>query len=239
GQMVQNMGATVTGIGSNTLTIVGNTNLQGTDFSLYPDHIDIIGYIVATAITKGNIKILGANNYEIMGGIIDLFRKFNLSITEDGNNIIVDGSQELKIDTHKGDFPLAGTNLPKLVARPWPGFPVDGLPPMITLACKLQGKLLVQNWMYETGLDVINELNNMGANIFMADPQKAIVFGPINFTGGQITPPAIIQSAMAVFLASLADEVETTISGVDILKRRYPDIFEVYKNLGAHIEVLS
>ena len=93
--------------------------------------------------------------------------------------------------------------------------------------------------MYESGLDFVRELNALGADIFMIDPQRVIINGPIKFTGGEIVPPSVIQAVKAIFLAALADPVVTVIHGTDILKRRYPNIIEVYKKLGAKIEVVD
>lgn len=93
--------------------------------------------------------------------------------------------------------------------------------------------------MYESGLDFVRELNQMGADIMMMDPEKIIINGPVKFKGGTVTTPSVIQACKAIFLAALADDVTTTIYGVDILRRRYPNIFEVYTKLGAKIEIMS
>ena len=93
--------------------------------------------------------------------------------------------------------------------------------------------------MYESGLDFVRELNALGADIFMIDTQRIIINGPVTFRGGEVTPPSVIQSVKAVFLAALADPAVTIIHGTEILKRRYPNIIEVYKKLGAKIEVVS
>lgn len=152
---------------------------------------------------------------------------------------MLDGSGELMIDLKDSGFPLAGDDLPKFVPKPWPGFPIDALPAIVVLACKARGRLLIQNWMYETGLDYVRELSALGANIFMTDPQRIIVSGPTKFKGGKITVPGIIEGAKAVFLASLCDEVTTTVEGVGILQRRYTDIFDIYRQLGVSIEIVN
>ncbi len=236
--MLVRMGANIDGIGSNKLTISGSEALSETDLTPSPDFVDIAGYIVASAITKGKIRIKESNYPNIVGGLIEWFRMFNIKIEEDDKDLIVFVDGDLSIASSLQSFPMAGFGLPKLAPRPWPGFPVDVLPIMVTLASKTHGKLLIQNWMYESGLDFAREMNQIGANIFMADPQRIIVAGPVNFTGGDVFPPNIIQAYKALFLASLTDDVETTIHGVDILKRRYPDIFDVYKSIGANIEIL-
>lgn len=233
------MGAKIEGISSNKLAIKGSKNLKGAEFEPWPDQIDIAGEIVAAAVTGGKLKILNANVAEISGGIIQSLEKFGIKIEKVGKDLLVDGSGEIKIDPKNSGFPMAGNNLPKFLPRPWPGFPVDALPPVVTLACKNQGDLMVQNWMYESGLDFIRELNNMGANILICDPQRVVVSGPVKFSGGVVTPPGVIQAHFAILLAALADPVETTISGVEVLSRRYPDLLETYNKLGAKIEVIG
>jgi len=233
--LLASMGAKVEGVGSNRVIIAGSKKLKGAEFTPGPDFVDIAGLCVSAAVTKGNIRILGANIKRISGGIVDTLTKFGVGITEDGQDLVVDGSGELAIDLKDSGFPLAGDDLPKFVPKPWPGFPIDALPAVVVLACKTKGRLLIQNWMYETGLDYIRELSALGANIFMSDPQRIIVSGPTNFRGGKITVPGIIEGAKAVFLASLCDNVTTTVEGVEILKRRYTNIFDLYRGLGADI----
>lgn len=234
--LLQKMGADINGKGSNRLEVNGSDKLHGAEYTPGPDPIDIGGLIVAAAVTKGKLTLKGGNVREISGGMVEWFKKFNIDITESGADLIVNGDCDLYIDANKTGFPLAGEGLPKFVPRPWPGFPIDSLPAVVTLACKTQGRLLIQNWMYESGLDFVRELNAMGASIFMADPQRIIVSGPVKFKGGNLTSPGVIQACKALFLASLADDVTTTLTGVEILKRRYPNVYETYRALGANIE---
>jgi UDP-N-acetylglucosamine 1-carboxyvinyltransferase len=236
--LLQEFGAEISGFQSNKIHLAGREQLGGGSFSPDPDHIDIAGLIVAAAVTRGQINIRNANIHRVVGGLVQFFTKFNIDIHGEEDDLIVDGSRDLEIDCVDSGFPLASDDLPKVSPRPWPGFPVDALPGVVTLACKTRGKTLIQNWMYETGLDFIRELNVLGANIFMADPQRVIVNGPASFTGGRVLAPSIIQATKALFLAGLADPVETVIEGWDILKRRYPNILAVYRKLGAHIQEL-
>lgn len=236
--LLQEFGAEISGFESNKIHIRGHRKLKGGAFSPDPDHIDIAGLIVAAAVTQGQITIKDANIYRVAGGLLQFFTKFNIGIQGIDNDLRVDGAHDLEIDCIDSGFPLASEDLPKVSPRPWPGFPVDALAGVVTLACKTKGKTLIQNWMYETGLDFIRELNVLGANIFMADPQRVIVNGPVAFTGGRVMAPSVIQATKALFLAGLADPVDTTIEGWDILKRRYPDILNVYRSLGAQIEEL-
>ncbi len=236
---LQSIGSSISGVGSNKLQIQGKENLGGGTFNARPDPIDIVGYIVAAAVTDGEITIKNSADIEVVGGIVQWFRKFNISIEINESDLVVKRNGELKIDSERSGFPLAADDLPKFYPRPWPGFPVDALPPVVTLALKTRGKLLINNWMYENGLDFVRELNYLGAKIFISNPQSIIVQGPINFKSGEVQTPDVIQACKAVFLASLCDPVEITLNGVDVLSRRYPDVFTVYRKLGANIENLD
>jgi len=231
------MGAKIEGIGTNHLHIKGTATLSPTTFSPSPDFVDISGFIAAAAVTRGVLTIRESNIPLIMDGLLKWFRLFGVKISKDGKNLIADGTGSLEINTK--EFPLAGADLPKFAVRPWPGFPVDVLPVMVTLATKSKGRILFQNWMYESGFDFIRELTYMGAEIYMSDPQRIIVMdAPVTYKGGTVGSPGIIQGTKAIFLAALADDCETVLHGINILKRRYPEIAETYGRLGARIEEL-
>ena len=232
------MGARIGGIGSNRLEIGGVKSFTRAEFVPGPDFVDIAGYMVAAGVTDVEIRIKGANIPDVIDGIVNWMEMFNLEIRREGKDLIVKRGKGGLMISETG-FPMAAPNLPKFVPRPWPGFPIDSLPPMATLASKSRGRLLLQNWMYESGLDFVRELNFLGADIQMLDPQKIIVNGPVTFKGGEVTPPSVIQAAKAIFLAALADPAVTVIHGTDILRRRYPNIIEVYRKLGAKIEVVG
>ena len=236
--LLSEMGAVVAGKGSNRLKIRGVSSFKPAVFVPSPDFVDIAGYTVGAAITDGGIVIKGANLPEIIGGMRNYFEMFGVSVLQQGSDLVVRRGGELVVDVDKSGFPLAAPDLPKLNPGPWPGFPVDVLPVMLTLALASRGRILMHNWMYEAGFAFVRELNDLGANIFELDPQRVIVTGPVKLTGGEVVSPAIIQGCKAIFLASLMSPVETIIHGVDILQRRYPDIFSTYKKLGADIETI-
>ncbi|KKU07580.1 MAG: UDP-N-acetylglucosamine 1-carboxyvinyltransferase [Candidatus Collierbacteria bacterium GW2011_GWC2_45_40] len=235
-RMLQTMGAEVGGIGSNKVTIHGNKELKGATYEPGPDFVDVAGLMVAAAVTDGRIRIKNANVPEVVNGMINWFELFNVKIERDGTDLVVSRNGELVIDTVNSGVPLAAPGLPKLYPRPWPGFPVDAIPVMAVLASKTKGRLLLKNWMYESGLEFVRELNAMGADIFVSDPERVIVTGPVKFKGGVIVSPSVIQACKAIFIAALCDPVVTEIHGVDILRRRYPNVFETYTRLGAIIE---
>ncbi len=238
-ETLEKMGIKIEGKGSNKVTIKGLNfvKINGATVTVQPDFIDIAGTIVAAAVTRGKVRIRDAYVPQVSEGIIQTIKKFSVPIQIEGRDIIVDATNaKLSIKKHINKFPLAGKNLPKLNAQPWPGFPVDALPMMVTLACKTEGEILIQNWMYETGLNFANILNKLGASIFISDPQRILVKGPVNFNGGRVTSPGIIQATFALFLAGLSGTGTTIIEGSEVLKRRYPNIIEVYKKLGADLK---
>jgi len=235
-RMLESMGAEIGGIGSNKVTIKGKKKLKGAVYEPGPDFVDIAGLIVAAAVTDGKIRISGANVPEIVNGMINWFELFNIKIERKGRDLIVSRNGELVIDTVNSGVPLAAPGLPKFYPRPWPGFPVDAIPVIAVLASKTKGRLLLKNWMYESGFDFVRELNAMGADIFVSDPERIIITGPVKFKGGVIVSPSVIQACKAIFIAALCDPVVTEIHGVDILRRRYPNVFETYTGLGAAIE---
>ena len=197
--------------------------------------MDLAGSVVATAVTGGRLTILGGNVPTLVNGMANWFRAFGIELEHAGDDLLVAAPERLQV--HAEFLPQAGRDLPKLAVRPWPGFPVDVLPVMVTLACKSHGAIQFQNWMYESGFDYVRELKYLGAEILTLDPQRVMVREPaITFGGGEIAAPYIIQGTKAIFLAALADEAETVIHGVDLLRRRYPAIFETYSALGARIE---
>lgn len=234
-KLLTDMGAKIDGVDSNKVSIKGTKSCKSAVYEPTPDPIDIAGFIVAAAITDGEITIEGGNYPKIVDGLISYLSPFNISIKKKGKDLIVKRSGELFIDPIKSGFPIAGDNLPKFNPGPWPNFPVDALPVAVTLATKTKGRLFMQNWMYESGFNFVSVLNELGANIFISDPQRIIVEGPCTYSGGEVTSPRVIQACKAIFLASLADKVKTTIHGVDVLYRRYPDIINVYRSLGADI----
>jgi len=239
--LLKDMGGDIEGVGSNRLIISGNGGLlSGASFFARPDHVDIAGYIVATAITDGKITLKGANIPEMVDTMLQWFELFGIKIQRKEKDLIISRKNgDLRLNGNSGIFPMAAPNLPKIAPRPWPGFPADVIPVMATIACKTRGRLLLQNWMYEDALQFVRELNTMGADIFISSPQRIIINGPIDFKGGDVTPPRVIQAMKAVFLAALADKAVTTIHGVEILKRRYPNILEVYQSLGADIQIVK
>jgi UDP-N-acetylglucosamine 1-carboxyvinyltransferase len=224
------LGAKISGIGTNRLTIDGVESLSGGQWTIIPDHIDIGGWIVAAAVTGGELLIKNAIPHH-MTQVLNYFEKLNLKVEIRGEDIFVPAKQNLICNPNiRGD-------IDRIFDQPWPGFPVDLIPQALVLATKAKGSAIISSRMYETQLFFIEELQRMKATIIMADPHRVIVMGPAHYKGNTISAPNILQSTHALLLASLSAEGKTTLLNADMLFRRYPGILETLQGLGADVSI--
>jgi UDP-N-acetylglucosamine 1-carboxyvinyltransferase len=223
------LGANIKGIGTNRLTINGVNQLSGGEWTIIPDHIDIGGLIVAAAITGGEITIKNAVTNH-MTQILNYFAKINVKTEVRDHDIFVPGKQRLACKPNiKGD-------MDKIMDQPWPGYPVDLIPQAVVLAAKASGSIRVLGVMYETQLLFVKELLKMNGKLVLADSHQVITQGPSDFTGITLESPDILQCAHAMVLAGLAASGTTIIKNCDIIARRYPNLVDRLKGLGARIE---
>lgn len=227
--MLNAMGAKIYGIGSNRLTIEGVSELHGVDWKVIPDHLDIGAYIAAAAMTGGEITIKDAIP-EHMSMILQFFEKIGIKVKIKGDDIHVNGNQKMECAlTVRGDIFDVKTFA-------WPFLPPDFVHVAVVSALKAKGSMIFHNSFYEYGFFFIEEVAKMKAKIIMADPHRIITFGPTNFKGAKLIAPNIIQATMALFLAALSAEGTTILEDAeDSLMRRYPDLLENYRKLGADI----
>lgn len=223
------IGAQIEGIGTNRLVIHGVEKLEGGEWTVIPDHIDIGGLIVAAAVTNGEILIKNAIP-EHMTQILNYFKKVNLKVEIRGDDIFVPSEQKLHCKKNvKG-------NIDKIPDQPWPGFPVDLIPQAIILASKAKGSLKIYSVMYETQLLFVNELLKMNASLVLSNPHQVVTSGSSEFIGATIEAPNILQCAHAIVLAGLAAKGVTVIKNSDIISRRYPNIVKRFQSLGCNIK---
>jgi len=223
------IGADIKGIGTNRLEINGVKSLKGGEWTVIPDHLDVGGLIIASAITGGELTINNAIP-EHMTQILQNFAKLNLNVEIEKDTIFVPANQKLVAKSNfKG-------NIDKIKAEPWPGFPVDLIPEALVLALVAEGNIIVFNPMYETQLLFVQELLKMKASLIMADQNRVITFGPSKLTGTAIFTPSILQCAHAMVLAGLAASGKTKILNTEIIARRYPDLVTSLSKLGADIK---
>lgn len=231
--MLNSMGAKISGIGSNRLIIEGVEELHGTEWTVISDHLDVGAYIAGAAMTGGEVKINNAVP-EHMSMILQVFEKMGVRVEIEGDSIIVPAHQELKCETTvRGD-------LFDIKAFSWPFLPPDFIHVAIVTALKAEGSLIFHNSFYEYGFFFIEELAKMKAKVVMADPYRLITFGPTEFEATKIFAPNIIQATMSLFLAALSADGETILEDrTDALLRRYPNLVDKYTSLGASIEKIA
>lgn len=230
--MLNAMGAGIEGIASNRLIIHGVDVLHGVEYTPIVEHLDVGTYIAAAAITNGEILIKNAIP-EHMTQILMMYARLGVSVEIRGNDIFVPKNQKL---TCKSD--IRG-NMNKIDAQPWPSFPADLLPIATVLACHAQGSIVLHNKIYENAMaGFVPEMIKMKANIVLADTRQAITLGKSELKSARLKAPDIIQVAVALFIATMAAEGTSTLEGVEVIERRYPNIVETYRQLGAKIEVL-
>lgn len=218
--MLRGMGAKVEGVGTHTLIITGVESLSGTNFSVGLDHMELGTYIIASAITKGELDLEN-------GALVD-YKPIIWPLEKMGLKFEVLGDN-LKI------YPSELKPLPKLVTNIWPGFPTDLMSVMITLVTQASGVSLMHDWIYESRMFFVDKLISMGANIIIADPHRVLVYGPTKLYGKTLESPDI-RAGMAIVLAALIAEGTSTIHRAELIERGYENVVENLKGLGAQIE---
>lgn len=219
-KMLSQMGAKIEGIGTDTLKITGVTQLYGTKFRLGADFIEVGTYVVAAAITSGEIRIEGIEDV-ILEPILSPFENFGIKIEKDQNSIKV--------------IPSKLKSLPKLVTNIWPGFPTDLMSVAIVLATQSKGITLCHDWMYEGRMFFTDKLITMGAKITLADPHRVLIYGPSKLRGRALETPDI-RAGMALVVAALVAKGKSVINQAELIERGHEGVVEKLKALGADIK---
>ncbi|MDP3724028.1 MAG: UDP-N-acetylglucosamine 1-carboxyvinyltransferase [bacterium] len=214
------MGGNIQGIGSNVLTIDGVDALHGTSMDVPPDHIEVGTWIVAAAVTKGDVEITGVNIGDLEK-ILLTYRAFGVTIDAQGNTLHVHPSELHAVR--------------KVETNVWPGFPTDLMSVTVTLATQVSGTTLCHDWMYEGRMFFVDKLIQMGANIILSDPHRALVTGPTPLRGKDIDSPDL-RAGMALILAALSASGQSTIERAELIDRGYEKVDERLRSLGGHVE---
>jgi UDP-N-acetylglucosamine 1-carboxyvinyltransferase len=225
------MGARIEGIGSNTYTIEGEHQLRGVEYTIGPDHIEIGSFIGLAAVTNGAITIDGVRGEDLRSMLLG-FERLGIRprLTED--QLLIDANQERRVR------PDLGGHVPKLEDGPWPAFPADVMSIAIVAATQCEGLILIHEKMFESRLFFVDKLIGMGARIVLCDPHRAVISGPSSLRGGTVESPDI-RAGMAMLLAALAAEGQSTIHNVGQIERGYERIDERLRALGADIQRLD
>ncbi len=222
------MGAHISGIGSNTLTIEGVSSLHGADFTISSDHIEIGSYIALAAATRGELWIRNAVPHHLrmirMG-----FERLGVTFEVHGQDVFVPAQQELRIMSDLGGA------IPTLADAPWPAFPADLLSIALVLATQSEGVIIIHEKMFESRLFFVDKLIPMGARIVLCDPHRALVYGPSRLQGDEMESPDI-RAGMALLIAALAAEGTSIIRNIRQIDRGYEAIETKLAPLGARIQ---
>ena len=227
--MLNDMGAKISGIGTNILTIDGVESLHGCEHTIGPDYLEIGGYIVLGAITGKGITIESVNPRDL-DVIHSMFHRLGISYEIGEDSMYVPGWQEQKLAIEP-DF--AG-EIPKIDDGPWPAFPSDLMSIVIVAATMVEGTVLVFEKMYDGRMFFVDYLISMGARIVLCDPHRAVVVGPSTLYGTRLTSPDI-RAGMALIIAALCAEGESHIYNIRQIDRGYEDLEGKLRGLGAII----
>lgn len=227
-RMLISMGADITGIGSNILTIQGTAELHGTDFSIGPDYMEIGSFIGLAAATRGSITITGVESRD-MRPIRLAFNKLGIRWDIEGGSLTVPTQQSLQVNCDLGGM------IPKIDDAPWPGFPPDLTSIMTVVATQVDGTVLIHEKMFESRMFFVDKLIGMGARITLCDPHRAVVSGPSVLHGSDLVSPDV-RAGMAMVIAALCARGESVIRNVYQIERGYERLTERLQSLGAHIE---
>lgn len=223
GQMLNKMGASIKGLGGNTLSVAAG-KLKGVEYKVMPDHIEGGTFVIASAITGGHIKITDFVPEHHKMALINL-ASMGVRFRE-GNNFLEVFPSKLKA-TKK-----------KIKAQPWPGFPTDLISPFIVLATQTEGTILCHDWMYEWRMFFVDDLIGMGANIFIADPHRVIISGPTKLLADRLFCKDI-RAGISVILAAMVARGTSEINNIEAVERGYENVEGRLQKLGADIKRTS
>jgi UDP-N-acetylglucosamine 1-carboxyvinyltransferase len=222
------MGARIQGIGSNMLTIHGVEKLNGTEFEIGADYLEVGSFIVLAAVTDGEVLIHNAAP-EHLGMTQLVFERLGVRWETRGRDVFVPRGQSLTI------VPDLGDAIPKIDDAPWPGFPADMMSIAIVAATQAAGSVLFHEKMFESRLYFVDKLIGMGARIVLCDPHRCIVQGPSWLRGERLESPDI-RAGMALLIAALAARGQSTIRNIGQIDRGYERVDEKIRALGGQIE---
>ncbi len=230
-KMLNRMGANITGVGSNLLTIEGVEKLHGCEHTILPDMIEIGSFIGLAALTGSAITIKNVA-YDELGLIPDSFRKLGIQIERQGDDIFVPEHTCYTIES------FIDGSIMTLADAPWPGLTPDLLSVFLVVATKANGSVLIHQKMFESRLFFVDKLIDMGAQIILCDPHRATVIGQgkkLNLRAAKMTSPDI-RAGIALLIAALSAEGTSVINNIDQIDRGYQDIDIRLRALGAQIE---
>ena len=229
--MLNRMGAKISGISSNLLTIEGVTELHGTDHTILPDMIEVGSFIGMAAMTGSDITIKNVS-YENLGIIPNMFSRLGITIERIGDDIHIPEHLHYEVSSF-----MDGSNM-EIADAPWPGLTPDLLSIMLVVATQAKGSVLIHQKMFESRLFFVDKLIDMGAQIILCDPHRAVVVGHDNqmqLRGSKMSSPDI-RAGIALLIAAMSASGVSMISNIEQIDRGYEDIEGRLTALGAVIK---
>ena len=229
-KMLIAMGADISGIGSNLLTINGVSELHGAEHRILPDMIEVGSFIGMAAMNRSSITIKNVS-YENLGIIPECFRRLGIKLEQRGDDIFVPEQECYEIESF-----LDGSIL-TVADAPWPGLTPDLLSVMLVVATQCKGSVLIHQKMFESRLFFVDKLIDMGAQIILCDPHRAVVIGHdhrISLKAGNMLSPDI-RAGIALLIAAMSAKGTSVISNIEQIDRGYEDIDLRLNALGACI----
>jgi len=228
--MLNRMGASISGIGSNLITIVGVDGLHGTTHRVLPDMIEVGSFIGMAAMVGDGIRIREVSVKDL-GIIPDAFRRLGVKIQVDGDDLVIPKQQHYVIESF-----VDGTIM-TLSDAPWPGLTPDLISVLLVVATQARGSVLIHQKMFESRLFFTDKLIDMGAQIILCDPHRAVVVGHDHkktLRAGRMTSPDI-RAGIALLIAALSAKGTSRIANISQIDRGYEDIEARLNALGAKI----
>ena len=217
------MGADISGIGTNTLRIIGTKNLSGATYAIRPDHIEVGTFAILAAVTSSKLTIHPAL-VEDLDMILLTLKNFGVHYNIEDEKLNIEQSRLQAVE--------------KVVTDVWPGFPTDLMPPMIVLATQADGVTILHDWMYESRMFFVDKLLSMGAKVEIADPHRVLVYGPSKLRGQKLDTPDI-RAGIALVIAAVAAKGKSEIDKAELIERGYENIVERLSALGVKIKKIS
>ena len=230
-KMLNKMGAKITGVGSNLLTIKGVSKLKGTRHRILPDMIEIGSFMGLAAMTQSNITIKNCAVKEL-GNILQVFRRMGLKFNIKGDDIHVPSQKSYEIQT------FIDGSIMTIYDAPWPGFTPDLMSIILVMATQAKGSVLIHQKMFESRLFFVDKLIDMGAKVILCDPHRATVIGlnrQSQLRGIEMTSPDI-RAGVSLLIAALSAKGKSTIRNIHQIDRGYQNIDGRLQALGASIK---
>lgn len=229
-RMLNRMGAKITGVGSNLLTIEGVKELHGTEHTLLPDMIEVGSFIGMAAITGSELTIKNVG-YKDLGIIPDAFRRLGIKMELQGDDLYIPAQDHYQIESFIDGSILTVSD------APWPGLTPDLLSVILVVATQARGSVLIHQKMFESRLFFVDKLIDMGSQIILCDPHRAVVIGhdkQVRLRHNNMSSPDI-RAGIAMLIAAMSAEGTSRIDHIDQIDRGYEDIEARLNAIGAKI----